>query len=95
MKWFDKDENLLLKRAFISGLTGIVVCLIPLFNSYFGFTEVPMGPVNGLGVLLQFFGLSIAILVLRKRKIQEETKDKAKKMILVLGVALLFFIMVI
>lgn len=95
MKWFDKDENLLLQRSFIFGLTGIGLCLVPLFNGYFQFLNAPMGPLNGVGLLLQFFGLSIAIMVLRKRKISEQAKDKAKKMILVLGVALVFFIMVI
>ena len=95
MKWFDKDENLLLQRSFIFGVTGIVICLVPLFNGYFQFLKAPMGPLNGVGLGLQLFGLSIAIMVLRKRKISEQAKDKAKKMILVLGVALVFFFMVI
>lgn len=95
MKWIDKDTNLLLQRSFLFGATGIVICLIPLFNKYFQFLNIPMGPINGIGILLQFFGLSIAVMVLRKRKVEEELKDKAKKMILVLAVALIFFFMVI
>lgn len=95
MKWIDKDTSLLLQRSFLFGATGIVICLIPLFNNYFQFLNIPMGPVNGIGILLQFFGLSIAVMVLRKRKVEEEFKDKAKKMILVLAVALIFFFMVI
>ena len=95
MKWFDKDENLLLQRSFIFGVVGIALCLIPLFNNYFQFFNLPTGPINGVGIGLQFFGLSIAVLVLRKRKISEENRDKAKKMILVLAVALIFFFMVV
>jgi hypothetical protein len=95
MKWLDKDENLLLQRSFIFGVAGIAICLLPLFNRYFQLLNAPMGPLNGIGLLFQFFGLSIAIMVLKKRKISEQAKDKAKKMILVLGVALVFFIMVI
>jgi hypothetical protein len=95
MNWMEKDEKLLLQRSFLFGATGIVLCLLALANHYFAFLAAPMGPLNGVGVALQFFGLSIAVLVLRKRKIKEETKDKAKQMILVLAVALLFFFMVI
>ncbi|MFD2202070.1 hypothetical protein [Shivajiella indica] len=91
MSWEQKNEDILLKRSFLFGITGIVICLIPLFNNYFNWLEIPMTPVNGIGIVLQFFALSIAIMVLRKRKITEETKDKAKKMILVLGVSLIFF----
>jgi amino acid transporter len=95
MSWENKNEELLLKRSFLFGITGIVICLIPVFNSYFELLTIPMAPINGIGIVLQFFALSIAIMVLRKRKITEETKDKAKKMILVLGVSLIFFFMVI
>ncbi|MFN3801189.1 hypothetical protein [Belliella pelovolcani] len=95
MNWMEKDEKILLQRSFLFGATGIVLCLLALANSYFGLLAAPMRPLNGVGVALQFFGLSIAVLVLRKRKIKEETKDKAKQMILVLAVALLFFFMVI
>ena len=79
MKWIDKDTKLLLQRSFLFGATGIIICMIPLFNNYFQFLDIPMGPVKGAGILLQFFGLSIAVMVLRKRKIDEELKDKAKR----------------
>jgi len=95
MSWEEKNEELLLKRSFLFGISGIIICLFPLFNAYFDFVNIPMTPINGIGIILQFFAISIAIMVLRKRKISEETKDKAKKMILVLGVALIFFFMVI
>lgn len=87
----EKDERLLLQRSFIFGLSGIVLCIIPLLNNYLNFTELPMGPITGVGIALQLFGLSIAVLVLRKKKIQETTKDKAKKMVLVLAVSLIYF----
>jgi membrane-bound ClpP family serine protease len=95
MSWEEKNEELLLKRSFLFGITGIIISLIPLFNQYFEWLNIPMAPINGVGLVLQFFAISIAIMVLRKRKITEQTKDKAKKMILVLGVALIFFFMVI
>ena len=95
MSWKEKNEELLLKRSFLFGITGIIICLVPLFNGYFNLLIIPMAPISGIGIVLQFFAISIAIMVLRKRKITEETKDKAKKMILVLGVALIFFFMVI
>lgn len=95
MNWKEKDSGLLLQRSFLFGITGIVICLIPLINKNFQFTELPMGPLNGVGILLQFFGLSIAVMVMRQRKVAEELQEKAKKMILVLAVALVFFFMVI
>ncbi|MCH7398318.1 hypothetical protein MM236_09975 [Belliella sp. DSM 107340] len=95
MNWMEKDEDLLLQRSFLFGATGIILCLLALANTYYQVLEAPMGPLNGVGIALQFFGLSIAVLVLRKRKITEAVKDKSKKMILVLGVALFFFFLVI
>jgi hypothetical protein len=95
MSWMNKDERLLLQRSFLFGVTGIGLCLLALANTYYRFLEAPMGPLNGVGIALQFMGLSIAVLVLRKRKISEAIKDKSKKMVLVLGVALFFFFLVI
>ncbi|MGY6744595.1 MAG: hypothetical protein ACXIUQ_17775 [Cecembia sp.] len=93
--WMEKDPEMLLKRSFLFGITGIIICLIPLINNYFQFLPFSHGPINGTGIALQFFGLSIAVLVLRRRKLEEKLKDKAKKMILVLAVALIYFFMVI
>ncbi len=95
MNWMEKDEGLLLQRSYLFGITGIVLCLLALINGIYGVIQAPMGPLNGVGIALQLFGLSIAALVLRKKKIKENTKDKAKKMVLVLAVALLYFFMVI
>ncbi|WP_106134272.1 hypothetical protein [Mongoliibacter ruber] len=95
MNWMEKDEGLLLQRSFIFGIVGITLCLLALINKNMNLLEAPMGPLNGVGIALQFFGLSIAVLVLRKRKITDKTKEKAKKMVLILGVALVFFFMVI
>jgi hypothetical protein len=95
MNWMQKDEEVLLERAFLFGITGFVLCLIPLVNGYFNFLDAPMGPLTGMGIGLQLFGLSIAVLVLRKRKIKETSKEKAKKMTLVIAVALVFFFLTI
>ena len=93
--WKEKDPGMLLKRSFLFGITGIVICLFPLFNNYFQWLSINHGPINGVGIALQFFGLSISVLVLRRRKLEDKLKDKAKKMILVLAVALIYFFMVI
>ena len=65
--WMDKAPEMLLKRSFLFGLIGIIFCLIPLVNTNFQFLQVPHGPINGIGIALQFFALSIAVLVLRRR----------------------------
>lgn len=93
--WMEKDPGMLLKRSFLFGITGIVLCLVTVFNNYFEILSLPHGPINGIGIALQLFGMSISVLVLRRRKLEEELKDKAKKMILVLAVALIYFFMVV
>lgn len=95
MKWFDKDENMLVQRAFLLGVTGIILCLIPVFNSYYQLLKAPMGPLNGIGIGLQLFATSILVLVLRKRKVDEKAKEKAQKMMVVLGAALVYFMIVV
>lgn len=94
MSWIDKDNDLLLKRSFLFGAVGISMCVIPLFNAYFNWIQASMVPLQGVGLGLQLFGLSIAVMVLRKRRVPEQIQDKAKKMILVLTVALIFFVLV-
>ncbi|MEP1085460.1 hypothetical protein [Algoriphagus sp.] len=93
MKWTEHSENTLLQRSFLFGITGIVLAVLSLLNTYFQVVEAPMGPLNGVGLGLQLVGLSLAVLVIRRRKLNPEIKEKAKKMILILGVGLLFFIL--
>lgn len=93
MKWTNHPPQILLQRSFLFGITGIVLCALALANSYFGWLIAPMGPLRGTGILLQLIGLSLAVLVIRKRKLDPETTEKAKKMILILAVGLLFFIL--
>ncbi len=50
-----------------------------------------MGPLNGVSFLLELASLGTAILVLRKRNVEKEHKEKAQILILVQTVALLFF----
>lgn len=95
MKWKEMNVGSLLQKSFLFGLAGIVSCMIPLvvialqwnLNGYANL-------FTGLGLALQLFGLSLSVLVLRRRNIGEIQKEKAKKMVLVLAVALLFFILV-
>lgn len=94
MKWTDQPEGVLLQRSFLLGITGIVLGTLSLLNTNFQLIQAPMGPLNGVGMALQLVGLSLAILVIRKRNLSPEIKEKAKKMILVLGVALIFFILI-
>ena len=93
MKWTELPVETLLQRSFLFGIVGIILGTLSILNTYMSWLDAPMGPLNGVSVGLQFLGLSIAVLVLRKRKLSKEIKEKAKKMTLVLGVALLFFIL--
>ncbi|KPQ13726.1 hypothetical protein [Algoriphagus formosus] len=93
MKWTDLPEGVLLQRSFLFGIVGIILATLSIFNTQFKLVDAPMGPLNGVAMLLQFFGLSLAIMVMRKRKVKKEDMEKAKVMTLVLGVALLFFIL--
>lgn len=93
MKWTDQPEGVLLQRSFLFGITGIVLGTLSLLNTNFQVVQAPMGPLNGVSLLLQILGLSLAVLVLRRKKLATEDKQKAQKMVLVLGVALLFFIL--
>jgi hypothetical protein len=93
MKWSDLPEPVLLQRSFIFGIVGIVLGALSILNTTWRFVEAPMGPLNGVSLLLQFAGLGMAILVLRKRKLTQEYKEKSQMMILILAVALVFFIL--
>lgn len=93
MKWTEHPTGVLLQRSFLFGITGVVLGALALLNINLKWMEAPMGPLNGVSILLQFIGLSIAVLVLRKKKLSPEDKQKSQKMVLVLGVALLFFIL--
>jgi len=93
MKWTDYPEKVLFQRSFIFGITGIILGILSILNTNLLHYQAPMGPLNGASLLLQLVGLSLAVLVLRKRKITKDEKEKAQKMVLVLGVALLFFVL--
>tara|TARA_R110002012_G_scaffold320819_5_gene545965 strand:+ start:7777 stop:8124 length:348 start_codon:yes stop_codon:yes gene_type:complete len=93
MNWTNHPPKILLQRSFLFGITGIVLSVLALLNTQLQVLEAPMGPLNGVGMALQLVGLSLAVLVIRKRKLAPETKERAQKMILVLAVGLLFFIL--
>jgi hypothetical protein len=93
MKWSELPEAVLLQRSFLFGIVGIVLGALSILNTTWRFVEAPMGPLNGVSLLLQFAGLGMAILVLRKRKLSKENKEKSQMMILILAVALIFFIL--
>ncbi|MBS9524907.1 hypothetical protein KI659_12885 [Litoribacter alkaliphilus] len=96
MRYFDKNETLLLKRSFAIGLVGIVLCLVPLYQNYSPFASNNLiNIVHGVGLAAQMFALSIAVLVLRKRKIETSVKEKAQKMTLILAVSIMFFILAV
>lgn len=92
MKWSELPEPVLLQRSFLFGITGIILGALSILNDQLEILDVPMGPINGVSLLLQFFGLGTAVLVLKKRKLSKEFKEKSQMMILILTVALLFFI---
>lgn len=92
MNWSSLPEPVLLQRAFLFGISGILLGTLSLLNTQLQLLQVPLGPINGVSLFLQFFGLGLAVMVLRKRKVAVEFKEKAQLMILILAVALLFFI---
>lgn len=95
MNWMEKDEESLLKKSFLFGLAGIIACMVPLINRYGQFTDSSsMGLFTGIGIGVQLFALSIAVLVIRKRNIAAETKERAQRMTIALAVSLLFFFLV-
>lgn len=93
MKLTELPAETLLQRSFLFGIIGIILGTLSILNSNMGWLEAPMGPLNGVSIGLQILGLSLAVLVLRKRKLSKKNKEKSQKMTLVLGVALLFFIL--
>ena len=92
MKWSSLPEPVLLQRSFHFGITGILLGTLSLLNTKLQLLDAPMGPLNGVSLLLQFFGLGLAVIVLRRPKVAVEFKEKSQLMILILAVALLFFI---
>ena len=92
MKWSDLPEPILLQRSFLFGIIGIVLGALSVLNTQLQVLQAPMGPINGVSLLLQFFGLGMAVMVLKKRKLAQEYKEKSQIMILIMVVALLFFI---
>ena len=95
MSWMPKDENKLLKKGFLFGLVGLIACLIPLFNSDLHFSDNEYISVfTGIGIGVQLFSLSVAVLLLRKRGVNPEVKRKAQWLTIALTVSLLFFFIV-
>lgn len=92
MNWSSLPEPVLLQRSFLFGITGILLGTASLLNTKLHLLDAPMGPLNGVSLLLQFFGLGLVVIVLRRPKVAVEFKEKAQLMILILAVALLFFI---
>jgi len=95
MKWTDKPNAVLLQRSFLFGITGIILGTLSILNTNLHLLNAPMGPLNGVSMLLQFFGIGLSIMVLRKRKVPKEEQEKAKVMTMVLVVSLLFFILTV
>ncbi|EAZ80553.2 hypothetical protein [Algoriphagus machipongonensis] len=95
MKWRDLPDGVLLERSFLFGIVGIILGTISIVITKFQLFQIPMGPLNGVSLILQLFAVGLAILVIRKRKVSKEDKEKAQKMIVVLAAALVFFILTI
>jgi hypothetical protein len=95
MSWMGKNEEKLLQKSFVFGIMGILSCLLPLFNRYGRFTDHEyVYLLTGIGIGSQLFALSIAVLVLRKKKISQEIRGRAQRMTIALAVSLLFFFLI-
>ncbi len=93
MKLNTLSEKKLLDRAFLLGVIGISLSVIPLVAINLNVTGYT-GWLNGIGIACQLLAMSLAVLVIRKRKISKETQQKAKQMTMVLAVSLLFFFLI-
>lgn len=84
-----------LTRSFLAGLAGILLCMVPLVLLAWQLPGTAYGSYfTGIGLAFQLLGISLSVLVLRARNLDPAQKEKAKKMVLVLGVAFLFFVLV-
>ncbi len=92
MNWTDIPDANLLRRSFLMGMAGIIFGMVSLINQNFYLFGGSMGPLNGASIGLQLLGLSMAVLLIRRRKVDKSLKEKAQKMIVVLGASILFFI---
>ena len=95
MNWTTQNEKKTLDRAFLLGVIGIIVAVIPLLAIGLNFNLIVYpGWFNGLGIAAQLVAMSLSVLLIRQRKVAKETQQKAKQMTLVLAVSLLFFFLV-
>jgi hypothetical protein len=95
MKWIDISEQKLLARAFYLGVFGIICAVIPLMAFYIEpNVSTRISLLTGVGIGAQLLSMSMAVLVVRRRKVAPEQREKAKRMILVLAVSLLFFFLI-
>ncbi len=95
MNWTTQNEKKILDRAFLLGVIGIIVAVIPLLAIGLNFHLIVYpGWFNGLGIAAQLVAMSFSVLLIRQRKVAKETQQKAKQMTLVLAVSLLFFFLV-
>ncbi len=95
MKWADIPEEKLLSRSFYLGVFGILCAVIPLMAYHVApNVSTRISLLTGVGIAAQLLSMSIAVLVVRRRKVTAELSEKAKRMILVLGVSLLFFFLI-
>ncbi|WP_114752606.1 hypothetical protein [Pleomorphovibrio marinus] len=95
MKWVDISDEKILSRTFYLGILGIICAVIPLMALYYdpGISS-RINLLTGVGIGAQLLSLSMAVLLVRRRKVAKEHNEKAKRMILVLAVSLLFFFLV-
>ena len=61
MNWSSLPESVLLQRSFLFGICGILLGTLSLLNTQLRLLDAPMGPLNGVSLLLQFFGLGLAV----------------------------------
>jgi len=95
MKGTTLHEKKLLERAFLFGMVGIVLSLTPqVILNFWPTMDFYPGWLSGLGIGCQLLAMSLAVLVLRQRKISKDIQQKAKQMTLVLAVSLLFFFLI-
>lgn len=94
MKWTSISEEKLLAKSFWISLIGILLTATPLaLRTFDVLLNVNMGWFNGPGIALQLLALSLAVLVIRRRKISHEIQGKAKQMTAIQTLIVLLFVL--
>ncbi|WP_226390972.1 hypothetical protein [Penaeicola halotolerans] len=97
-KWINDrmEDQKMLNRAFWLGIIGLISCFVPVADAYFMWELGSLSAFfNGFGIGLLICSISVAVLTVRKPKVDPIVKKKSIRMIVVIGFALFYFFLLI